>query len=100
EKPDVVYADGPMTYMLGYRYSAKSLEASVKNMIDVIENTSIKKLILDHHLLRDIRWNERIKGVFDAAKERGVEILTAAEFLGMENCLLEAKRKELFASKV
>ncbi len=94
ENPDVVYLDGPMTYMLGYRYSEKSLEISIKNLIKIFKETKIKRLIIDHHFLRDLKWRERIKEVFEIAKNK---IFTAAEYAGKENLMLEARRKELYA---
>ena len=99
EKPKVIFCDGPMTYMLGYRYSYKSLEISVDNIIRVIEETKIKKFALDHHFLRDLKWNERIDKAFKAAKKKKVKLMTFAEFLGEKNDTLEARRKELYGDK-
>ncbi|RLI75718.1 hypothetical protein DRP05_14280 [Archaeoglobales archaeon] len=93
---ETVFIDGPMTYMLGYRYSAKNFENSVKNMKRLIEKTSIKNLILDHHLTRDLKWREKLKEVFEFGEKNGVKVLSAAEFVGREDDLLEAKRKELY----
>lgn len=94
--PDIIFCDGPMTYMLGYKYSKQSLEKSISDIIKIIENTRVKKFVLDHHFTRDMNWRERIADVFDAAKKKGVEILTAASFLGKTEDLLEARRKKLF----
>lgn len=93
EKPNIIYADGPLSYMLGYRYSQASLDASIKNIIRILRETPLEKLVIDHHFLRDTKWRERIKPAFDAAENK---ILTAAEFLGEKNDLLEARRKELY----
>lgn len=95
ENPDIVFVDGPLSYMLGYRYSEGSLQKSIASLIKVIKNTKVERILIDHHFLRDIKWRERIKPVFDAAGS--VKISTAAEFLGKKNDLLEARRKELFA---
>jgi len=95
-QPDVTYIDGPMTYMLGYRYSYTSLKASIDHLIQIIEKTSLKTMILDHHLLRDLKWKKHIAPVFDAGVEHNVRVLTAAEYCGMENSMLEARRKELY----
>ncbi|MFQ5815061.1 MAG: hypothetical protein ACE5G7_01020 [Candidatus Hydrothermarchaeaceae archaeon] len=98
EDPTVVYIDGPLSYMLGYRYSHKSLEKSLENMIRILRETRAERLIVDHHLLRDLRWRDIIKPVFDEASERGKEVLTSAEFSGVENDMLEARRKELYSN--
>lgn len=99
EKPKVIFCDGPMTYMLGYRYSNKSLEISVDNIIRVIDETKIEKFVLDHHFLRDLKWNERIDRAFEAAKKKKVKLMTFADFLGEKNDMLEARRKELYKGK-
>jgi predicted metallo-beta-lactamase superfamily hydrolase len=96
ENPDLLYLDGPMTYMLGYRYSKASLEHSIRNILDLFEKTKIEKLIVDHHFLRDINWKSRIDDVFRSAEKQNVEVMTAAEYLGLENEMLEARRRELY----
>ena len=93
---ETVFIDGPMTYMLGYRYSAKSFNASIKNLISLIEKTNIKVLVLDHHLTRDLKWREKLKDVFNAASTAGVKVHSAAEYAGIKEELLEALRKELY----
>jgi len=95
EKPDLVFLDGPMTYMLGYRYSAKSLQASVENMIKMLE-AGVQTLIVDHHFLRDLAYRERIGPVYEAARDHGARVITAAEFAGKPIEMLEAHRKELY----
>jgi predicted metallo-beta-lactamase superfamily hydrolase len=97
EKPDILFVDGPMTYMLGYRYSFKSLEISNSNLIKAIRETSVHTLVLDHHFLRDINYKMRIKPVYEEARKRGVKVMTAAEFSGRKIEMLEALRKELYA---
>jgi hypothetical protein len=97
EKPDVLFVDGPMTYMLGYRYSFKSLEISNNNLVKAIKETSLNTLVLDHHLLRDLEYRARIKPIYEAADKRGVKVVTAAEFCGRKIEMLEASRRELYA---
>jgi len=95
EAPELVFLDGPMTYMLGFRYSARSLQASVENMIKMLE-AGVHTLVVDHHFLRDLRYEERIGPVYDVARELGARVLTAAEFAGKPIEMLEAHRKELY----
>jgi predicted metallo-beta-lactamase superfamily hydrolase len=92
ENPDIVYLDGPLSYMLGYRYSYESMASAVENMLRILNETDVETLIIDHHFLRDLKWRERIAKVF----ETGKKVVTAAEFLGAGNELLEARRRELF----
>jgi len=97
EKPDVLFVDGPMTYMLGYRYSYRSLEISNNNLVRAIRETNLNTLVLDHHFLRDLNYRLRIKPVYENAEKRGVNVVTAAEFCGRKIEMLEALRKELYA---
>jgi hypothetical protein len=93
---EVVFIDGPMTYMLGYRFSTKLLEGAIKHLNMLIEKTDVKKLILDHHLTRDLQWIERLKDVFEKGESHGVDVLSAAKFAEGKEDLLEAMRKELY----
>jgi hypothetical protein len=59
----------------------------------------IPLVILEHHILREERWRELSKPVFEAASESGHVIATAAEFVRRKNNLLEIQRKELFENE-
>ncbi|MEM2381699.1 MAG: MBL fold metallo-hydrolase [Candidatus Nezhaarchaeales archaeon] len=96
EKPDVLFVDGPMTYMLGFRYSFKSLESSNANLVKAVKEVVPHTLVLDHHLLRDLNYKLRMKPVYEAAESLGVKVVTAAEFYGRKVEMLEALRKELY----
>ena len=49
--------------------------------------------------MRDLRYKERAAEVYRVAFERGVNVLTAAEYAGREVDILEARRKELYSTK-
>jgi len=55
----VVFCDGPVTYMLGRRYSVESLQQATRNLSEIVERTQVQRLVLDHHLLRELKWKER-----------------------------------------
>jgi len=95
EKPNVVVIDGPMTYMLGFRYSKKALESSIKNLKSIIDS-GVEVIVLDHHLVRDLKYRERLAEVYSYAESKGVKILTAAEFMNRPVELLEALRDKLY----
>ncbi len=99
ENPDIVILDGPMTYMLGFRYSRKSLALSIENMKRIIKETAVKTILVDHHFMRDLKYKERIAEVYEYAAEKEVKVMSAAEYLGGEVEMLEARRRELYASK-
>ena len=96
QNPEIIYLDGPVTYPLGDSKSKKRLEKALDRINRIIEKTKVVKVIIDHHLLRDLQWREKIESVFNCARRRGVMIQTAAEFRGEENNLLEARRKQLY----
>ena len=58
-----------------------------------------KYLILDHHLVRDLMFKDKLRMVYEFAKERGINVVTAAEYLGRENVFLEANRFKLWSKE-
>ncbi len=94
-EPDILACDGPMTYMM-YRYGLKAMESSLANLQKIITDTSIKTMMLEHHLTRDIKWREKMEPVFASGEEHGCNVTTFAGYLGKEDDLLEARRKELW----
>ncbi len=94
--PDTLYLDGPITYIQGDGSLSELLERTNDELCSIIGKSWIKRIIIDHHLLRDIKWEEKIRPVFSLAKKRGVSITTAAEFRGETNNLLEARRDQLY----
>jgi predicted metallo-beta-lactamase superfamily hydrolase len=97
ENPDVLYLDGPLTYMFGQRFSLCDLRASISNIRSVALSMCGRTLIIDHHLLRDPNWKEEVVEVFAAAEDLGKRVVTAAGYLGKEEETLEAHRRQLFA---
>jgi len=92
QKPDVLIMDGPPTIFLGWKFSMKNLEDASNNLIDIMEKLNCE-IILDHHLLRDIKYRD----VFpEPYKRGGSKLKTFAEYLGKENNTLEAHRKQLW----
>lgn len=96
EDPDIVICDGPVTYMLGYRYDYESLEKSLAYTSKIFHETKVKEFVFEHHLLRDLDWREKIKPLLLDAEDCGVRVRTAAEYMGLENDFLEANRKNLW----
>lgn len=93
-KPKTVMIDGPMTYMLGYRYSRASLEASIRNLLRILDVVEI--MVVDHHLLRDLDWDKRIAEVINKGNAVKKKVLTSNELANKPMDMLEAKRKELY----
>lgn len=90
--PDLIFMDGPSTYMAGDRV----LVGAKKHMAELLRSGRLKKLVVDHHLLRDRNWRSRVRDIVEEAKRMGADVLTAAEFMGVKVMPLEAKRRELY----
>ncbi|NPA85807.1 MAG: MBL fold metallo-hydrolase [bacterium] len=90
QQPDIIILGGPPTHFLGWRFSKKNLERAVNNVLRILDEAAPQVLVYEHHHLRDPKYKDRLKEVYEQPQVR-----TAAEFLGLENRLLEAKRKEL-----
>jgi predicted metallo-beta-lactamase superfamily hydrolase len=97
ENPDILILSGFPTMFLGFRVSKESMDKSNRNLLKILTQTKVNTIILDHHLVRDLNYKEKIQRVLDEAQKLGKRILTAAEFLGKEPEFLEAKRKEIYA---
>ncbi len=99
ENPNVLVLSGFPTIFLGWRLPKSGLERANKNLIKILNDTSVNTIILDHHIARDLNYKKKIASVLAAAEKLGKRVVTAAEFLGNENNFLEARRKELFAKE-
>ncbi len=95
QDPQIIYMDGPPTYFLGFKFPPKYRDQAVKNLENIMEKTGVKQIILDHHLLRDLKYRERFP-VYERAEELGVKLLTTAEWWKRKNLMLEAWRKDLW----
>jgi len=85
---------GPPLYLARFKVGEEQIQAGLKNLEKVVK--AVPCVILEHHILRDENWREKIKNVFETAQKAECKILTAAEFLGKKNIFLEAVRKRLF----
>jgi predicted metallo-beta-lactamase superfamily hydrolase len=99
KNPKFLIVDGYPTIFVGWKMQEKSFLNAKENLKEAIRNIDAKKVILDHHIVRDLEYKEKIKDVFKLTEELKKEILTAAEFLQLENFFLEAWRKEIKEGK-
>ncbi len=100
KNPKFIIIDGYPTILVGWRVSKKSYVESIDNVKKVITDTKAKIIILDHHIVRDKKFEEKIKELRELAEKHGKKLLTAAEYYGLNNLLLEAWRKELHQKKL
>jgi hypothetical protein len=91
EDPNVLILDGPSTYLIPFMLNLINLKRAIENMCRIIEETERLKLIIyDHHLPRDRKFKERVKQVYEKAKENNKKVLTAAEYMGKTPAVLKA----------
>jgi predicted metallo-beta-lactamase superfamily hydrolase len=92
--PDIMFIDGPATYLLGSHHKKADVDQSIENLKKIIDRTRVTSLVIDHHLLRDLNWFDYVK---DMDKVRsGLVVCSAAGFLGKQEDQLEAKRKDMY----
>ncbi len=94
EKSQMIMLGGPPLYLAGFKVDERELSLGIRNMRKVVEKVPVT--IVEHHLLRDANWREKISEVTESARELGHTVMTSAEYLGHENSFLEANRKLLF----
>lgn len=97
EKPQMLIIGGPPAYLADFRMDRKSIELAIDNLMVLAKR--IPTIILDHHVLRDEGWGSFIKPIVNAALSVNHKVLTAAEFLGSENSLLESMRRSLYVNE-
>lgn len=97
EKPQLVMIGGPPTYLAGFRVKDEHIETGMQNLKTLVEN--VPTTILEHHTLRDEKWRSQTQPIFDTATQVGHKVLTAAEFSGTKNNLLEFRRRQLFETE-
>ena len=92
QKPDLIIMDGPPSIFLGWKFSMQNMQDASDNLVEIIETLDCD-IILDHHLLRDIKFKEVFPEPYTIG---GKQVKTFAEYLGKENNTLEAQRKKLW----
>lgn len=83
EDPDLLFLDGPATYLLGYILNRTNLQRSIDNAARVLREVDPELMVWGHHLLRDPRFRERTREVWQL-REEGYNVETAAALAGEE----------------
>jgi predicted metallo-beta-lactamase superfamily hydrolase len=96
ENPDILILSGYPTLLIGWRSSKFGLLESNQNLMKILSQTKVNTIILDHHLVRDLHYLNKIEEVLKTAEKLNKKVITAAEFLGKEPDLLEARRKDFY----
>ncbi len=95
EKPEIIFIDGPTTY-IEHPMMEVELQWASRNLRRILEEVEPERLVLDHHLTRDLEYRDRLPEVYELGEELGIRVESVAEYLGQEPNLLEARRRELY----
>jgi len=96
QNPNLVIIGGPPTYLPGL-IKQEQIQQGMENLEKMVQSVSTS--VLEHHLLREGNWREISKPIFDSASNAEHVVVTAAEFLGKKNRLLESQRKHTFETE-
>lgn len=91
--PDVVLADGPPTYLAGYKVPASIVEMSLENTTRAL-CASEPVLALDHHLVRDPGYLRYYEALLESCPR--LRVTEASRLAGLQPDPLESRRRELY----
>jgi predicted metallo-beta-lactamase superfamily hydrolase len=69
------------------------------NLIRFVEGQGLRTLVLDHHNTRHPRWRKGFRPLFDRARELGVRLVSATEFMNLDEEPLKAERESLYGGE-
>jgi len=96
-KPSMLmYLDGPLTSQTDRTAPKTPVGPLFKRIRKIIMDSATQRVILDHHLLRDPKWRQRVEPLAQVALQKGIVLQTAAEYRGEETLDLEARRRTLY----
>jgi predicted metallo-beta-lactamase superfamily hydrolase len=95
-KPAVLYLDGPDTNPAERTIRRPAPAPLIRRMRRLIAESGSRRILYDHHPIRDPEWRRKAEPLFQAAMEQGAVLQTAAEYRGEEILELESRRKSLF----
>jgi len=98
-KPSLTIVDGPPTYLVGQHFTEEAVNKSISYLAEIISSLSNLVMVVDHHLLRDLTYRKFYDEVLKRCPGTKAKLMCAAEFMGMEPMLLEARRRELYSAE-
>jgi predicted metallo-beta-lactamase superfamily hydrolase len=93
-QPTMLMLGGPPFYLSGFRVEESQLQNALNNLSSIVEIVPLT--ILEHHALRDESWKQKVAPLCEHAASVGHKLMTAAEYVGIENVFLESRRKQLY----
>jgi predicted metallo-beta-lactamase superfamily hydrolase len=96
QDPSAVILGGPPIYL--HNLSKYELQSALYCLSNLAASISI--LIVDHHIMRDPKWNDWMCPIQHVAEESGNKIFSMATFAGQNNRCLEAVRPDLYRNEI
>ena len=91
ERPTLLYLSGPPSY-IERDVGAAVIERGIDNLLRILEATGCR-VIMDHHALRDTRFTERFRRLWETGA-----VVTAARYVGLAEAPLESRRLRAWAA--
>lgn len=102
-RPSILIISGPPTYLSQSKVEENTIEEGIRNLAEIAKSMpDSSTIIVDHHLLRDLNYKQVLRVVEEAASSSGrrVRVVTAAEYMNQPVNQLEARRRELWGSRL
>ena len=94
QKPELLIIGGPPIYLAGWKVEQEVLEAAKKNLIKLVQK--IPHVLVDHHLIRSLEWENWMTEIFKAAKHVENTCECIADYKKVPPRLLEVNREQLY----
>jgi predicted metallo-beta-lactamase superfamily hydrolase len=91
ERPTLLYLSGPPSY-IERDVGVVVIERGIDNLLRILDATGCR-VIMDHHALRDTRFAERFRRVWETGA-----VVTAAGYVGLKEAALESRRPHAWAA--
>ncbi len=92
QMPDVLITSGPPLYLSKSKLDEKEVERGIANSEKLARELEETLIIIDHHAARSLSYVDFLGKL----RKLNINILSAAEYMGRDVELLEARRKELW----
>jgi len=92
QEPSVAIVGGPPIYLSNI--GKGELESALYCLSNLA--ATIEVLVVDHHVMRDLKWAEWMHPVLGVAEESGNQTITMARLSGQDDRCLEAQRVKLY----
>lgn len=94
ERPGLLVIGGPPTYLTPSFIDIQVISKSIRELTKLA--SELRLLVVDHHLMRDSLWREKISMPIIEAKRKSHMLISAASYMSEKEELLESQRRILY----